>query len=275
MFFLPKFKIEFKRNCKIWFRQTKDNEESKMLVRITNCCHMGCNHCMVDATPDGEHMSLETFMDVIKFTKDHGDFFLMLSGGEPLDHPYFFEFANIAKKFLPFCLILSNGMFLNDEDLRERVLALNMMVQITNDPRYYPHTIPYVEHPCITYEDTLHIISPFGRAVLNKIPVTQQFPMCFNLRSASRALRSFADAILMLRNKFKMCNPSINVDGTISAGESPFCYKIGTVKFTDEELLENILTMKCNKCGLERNLSSTYKNAIGLSDENLQSTCGV
>ena len=32
-----------------------------MLIQITNRCHMGCKHCMQDASPKGKHMTDETF----------------------------------------------------------------------------------------------------------------------------------------------------------------------------------------------------------------------
>lgn len=36
-----------------------------MLIRITNRCMMGCNHCMVDATPEGEHMAFDTYLGAL------------------------------------------------------------------------------------------------------------------------------------------------------------------------------------------------------------------
>ncbi len=38
-----------------------------MLIQITNRCHMGCKHCMQDATPKGKHMNDETFEQVMDF----------------------------------------------------------------------------------------------------------------------------------------------------------------------------------------------------------------
>jgi hypothetical protein len=75
-------------------------------------------------------------------------------------------------------------------------------------------------------------------------------------------LRDFSEAILSLRMSGKMCTPSIDVHGNVLAGESRFCHKIGTVESSEEELLENLLTMECNKCGLEDNLQPMLKNVI-------------
>jgi len=86
---------------------------------------------------------------------------------------------------------------------------------------------------------------PLGRAKTNKIQGTRNSPMCFNLRSM-------------------MCTPYIETDGSILAGESKFCHKIGTIESSDEELVNCLKNMKCNYCGLEDNLPNMAKIAIGL-----------
>lgn len=54
--------------------------------------------------------------------------------------------------------------------------------------------------------------------------------------------------------------------GDVLAGESRFCWKIGTVKSTNEELTRAVMSMgSCNRCGLESGLGQEYKRAIGLS----------
>lgn len=42
-----------------------------MLVDLTYACNMGCTHCLSDCKPDGKHMSIDTFKDVLKFMVDH------------------------------------------------------------------------------------------------------------------------------------------------------------------------------------------------------------
>lgn len=235
-----------------------------MLVRITNRCRMGCSHCMVEAGPDGDHMSLETFKKVVDLIERHDLMLLMISGGEPLEHPQFFEMIKLARS-LPVKMILSNGMFLEDESLRDRVLALDLPVQITNDPRFYPRRVPIIQHPNVMYEDHIRTITALGRAVENDIPNTNRIaPMCFNLRSIVRQFRTFWPAVLQLRTMQKMCSPSINVDGSIVCGEAPSCFKIGTIESSDEELVQNLLSMDCNQCGMESQLEDRYRQAIGL-----------
>lgn len=237
-----------------------------MLIRITECCRMGCSHCMIDATPKGQHMSFEMFEKAIRFSET--DFLLIISGGEPLEHPNFFEFAQMIKKSKfnqKMVTILSNGMFLEDEELRERVLDLGFSIQITNDSRFYPRPIPNFSHPLICgIERKLRIVSPLGRAAKNHLSSGRHSPLCFNLRSVVRNFGNFRLGVLYLRSTGKFCTPSINVDGSISAGESNQCYRIGTVDSSDSELTNNLLSMQCNHCGLEDNLKHEYREAIGI-----------
>lgn len=53
---------------------------------------MGCSHCLENATPDGEHMSSETFKKVLNFMERINPTVVLITGGEPTDHPEFFEY---------------------------------------------------------------------------------------------------------------------------------------------------------------------------------------
>jgi len=233
-----------------------------MLVRITDCCRMGCTHCMVEAHPDGEHMAMENFAKSIDLAKRIDLPVLMISGGEPLEHPEFFEFAKLAKKNIKLVLLLTNGMFAEDEELTKRVLDLDLMIQITNDQRFYPKRVPKIIHPSVSYETHIRMITPLGRA--SEMLSTKQAPMCYNLRSVVRAKKNLQAGILLLRSLEKFCSPSINTDGSIVAGESSLCHKIGTVDSSDQELAEALMHMQCNRCGLEDKLSQPHREAIGL-----------
>jgi hypothetical protein len=210
-------------------------------------------------------MATETFAKVLPFVQRYPYEILMVSGGEPLEHPDFFEMMELAKT-LPFpqILILSNGMFLENEKLLQKVIDLGLPCQITNDPRYYPQRIKKIDHPLFMYEDHLRVFTKMGRGKDLDQESTRLAPMCFNLRSAGRSLRDFNTALFHLRQSAKFCTPSVNVDGSVVAGETPICYKIGDVESSDEELLEGLLQVSCNNCDLEDNLSPQYRDAIGL-----------
>jgi len=235
-----------------------------MLVRITNQCHMECSHCIVNATPDGEHMSMDTYKKVLDFTAQYDPTLLFLSGGEPTEHPNFLEFAYMAidyvrTKKIGFILCASNGMFLDDEKYAKEILKLGINLQITNDSEFYPKRIKFNDDPHLTYVNKLTVVTPLGRAAnLSRIS-TCQSPMCFNLRSIVSHLRDLGESLKYLRSRIKMCSPSINVDGTLVAGEAPSCHAIGTVQSTGEEITKNILNIQCGRCGLQKNLKGQLK----------------
>jgi|APSaa5957512622_1039677.scaffolds.fasta_scaffold78916_1 hypothetical protein len=236
-----------------------------MLIRITNKCTMGCSHCMVDATPEGEHMAFSTFLQCLTFACKIGSQMVFLTGGEPTLHPELVGMLGLIRDKGLQPLLTSNGLFLSEMTVKERddILGGVDSVQVTNDPRYYPRRVERPAHPKVYYEDTLRMMSPFGRAVTNGLECTRLAPMCFNLRSAVRQIGGLSESLLFLRGHGKFCTPAINVDGTIVAGEAPSCHPIGTVWDELETIAANIRTMTCAKCGLVDNLTPEQRGAIG------------
>ena len=220
---------------------------------------------MEDALPTGEHMSMETFHKAMSFIERtyKSVKIVMISGGEPTENPLLPEFLKHLDGWN--VVVLSNGLFLNDptkQELVNQILSNGVALQIYNDDRYYPIKVEPIKHPSIVYGDRINLMTPLGRALKNGLKSTRQSPMCFNLRSSARTLRSFSEAVMALRMSGKMCTPSISVNGDVIAGESRFCHKIGTVESSEEELLENLLSISCNKCRLEDGLPTALRNVI-------------
>lgn len=225
---------------------------------------MGCSHCMIESTPDGRHMDPDTYKESLEFTAKYDHTLVFLSGGEPTDHPHFMDFLHLAKWYMNkgkvlYVLVASNGMFLENESYTKDILKVGVPFQITNDPRFYPKRIKKVEHKLLTYEDTIRLLTPMGRATTNKLQTARQSPLCFNLRSVCRHYSSLKEALTHLRGAGKMCSPSINISGRIVAGESRNCFMIGTVRSSEEVILNNINNMQCGKCGLQENLTGVHK----------------
>ena len=239
-----------------------------MLVRITHKCTMGCTHCMVNATPEGEQMPFDTFLQCVKFALKIGAPMMFLTGGEPTQHPQLVAMLEAVKikGLLP--LLTSNGLFLSEMTLKEQddILSRVHSIQITNDPRFYPRRVKPPANPnskLFYYENNLRVISPFGRAVTNGLECTRLSPMCFNLRSAGRHFENLRHVLGFLWRENKFCTPAVNIDGTIVAGEAPSCHPIGTVWDELETIGANIRVMTCGKCGLVNNLTDEQKRAIG------------
>lgn len=239
-----------------------------MLLKITNVCHMGCIHCLDNCKPEGVYMSLEQIDKNIEFIKKLQSKVIIVSGGEPTEHPYFFEIVEQIKKHFNkrAILIASNGMFLFDEKKRYRIQKLDVSVQITNDKRYYPKEIPFIKHKNFIYETHIRTLKPQGRA--KTLCCTKTSPDCYNLRSlVIHNELNLKSAINLLELKGYFCKPVINANGTISIGESVECTTIGKLGDTIETLEKNIRAMRCNNCGLMNQLSSMHLDAIHMNNK--------
>lgn len=118
-----------------------------MLVKITNFCTAGCNHCMENSTPAGEHMTRETFRAALALTdRLEGDAWrqgiprrILISGGEATEHPDVEWFLETVISGGYDVILITNGMWLDDPPLRAKILRSEwkrLMVQVTNDPRF-------------------------------------------------------------------------------------------------------------------------------------------
>ncbi|MHC4834520.1 MAG: radical SAM protein [Planctomycetota bacterium] len=249
-----------------------------MLIRITNRCNQSCLHCGVDASgPDGAHMDRETFQAALALSTRLQVLVRLLSGGEPTLHPNFIDYVKAAKGLGGMVCIASNGYFLQNYQYTKAIYALcdkETHIQITTDKRYYregPTLSPLPVPEQVMLIDKVETIFPCRRVRENNLTPTRQSPHCFNLRSAMRhmhekglpAAQAFAAGIMFLeRQHARACTPSINVDGTVRAGEMDTCHGIGTVHDSLETLAGNLLDMNCNHCGLYEKLSNFHKAAV-------------
>lgn len=256
-----------------------------MLIKVTNQCDMGCSHCMEESTPkSGQHMSEETFQKALglSFKLEAKAWtaglprMILLSGGECTEHPQIVSFIETVYScnFRP--VLITNGAWLDNKELRESILRpewRDLMVQVTNDPRFYPRNVPHSDDPRVLRVPSLSLLIPLGRAarksrVFEQGVATRIAPSSFNFRSLTRHYGDVRDAIFYMRARAAAglsghCTPSITHEGDVVAGETRLCFKIGTVDSSSQELTEATIRMKCNACGLVDGLSSAHKEAIG------------
>lgn len=256
-----------------------------MLIKVTNFCSMGCSHCMENSTVAGEHMTRETFTKALDLSETLEVLAwlngcppqILLSGGECTEHP---EIVSLIEEVWDrnwMVTLITNGMWLGTE-LRDQILKHpkrkeNLFVQVTNDERFYPSKPPKVDDPRVAYVDKLTVFLPLGRGKPERakgVP-TRTAPSSFNFRSATIGLGDVRLAIAQLRfrawqGKSGHCAPSISSDGSLVAGETSFCMKIGDVNSTPEQITRAVVQMgSCNRCGLETDLPQAHKVAIGIA----------
>ena len=126
-----------------------------MLFQITNKCFMGCPHCMDDSRPNGGRMDCDTFSNALSFAKDNGEMHIVLSGGEPTEHPSLVEFCREINKTHVLFSIASNGMWLGDIRKEWEIEEISKMKnfvggQIYSNPKWYR----LHEDTCRRYEES-------------------------------------------------------------------------------------------------------------------------
>jgi hypothetical protein len=259
---------------------------------------------MEESTVAGQHMSSDVFADALGWAweVEHEAWsagvpkLILLSGGECSSHPQFAHFVHTVLTLGARAIIITNGMWLGDSELRSKILqpGADVIVQVTYDKRFYPgDPPPKIEDKRVVYVEELKHLIPLGRLNDRKTRreidsgmAIKKYPTSFNLRSTTRALGSFQKAVaaLRLRNALGMlngmpssnnCIPSVSWDGSVHAGETNNCYKIGDVYSTDEQLTKAVIDMQCNKCGLEHNLNREQKQAIGIQASETRSVAMI
>ena len=247
-----------------------------MLISITERCRMGCLHCLDDARADSDRfMSMEMFKSVLDFNFRY-DPTITITGGEPTEHPQFWEFMKLISEKMKdtnVCSIVSNGMNLSDSDI-SKVIELRksdgvFAWQISSIEPYYPIKINLDQQifklPEFVIENEIQVLEPVGRAKNHKDwNFNAKAPQCFNVRSMVRSTQNFPTTILLLRSKGRFCTPQIGYDGSIKLGESTLCPAVAHITDSEKNIVKKINNFRCEGCkGLLDKLPQNYRNAIG------------
>lgn len=247
-----------------------------MLISITEKCRMGCSHCMDDAKADNEDfMDEDTFRKAITFNFKY-DPSITITGGEPTEHPRFWEYMQILADCMDknnICSITTNGMNLSNDDI-DKIMELHKSKgtfawQVSSIPPYYPIKVNLTKRvfhsPGFCIADKLEKLEPRGRAANHKDwNFNCKAPQCFNLRSIIRSTNDFGLTIKMLRSSGKFCTPQISFDGCIKVGESTLCPAVAHISDSESEIVNKLCQFKCNGCReILSKLPVMYRNAIG------------
>lgn len=155
-----------------------------MLFCITNKCSMECPHCMSDCKPDGQFLEkkdITTFINFFNFMKFRS---LLISGGEPTEHPDFsWIVGTLAQKCKPLAMVIvSNGSFIDHKHRFDAVVELMrkypfLRLQITSIKGLYKNhdSIVRVEDfirglfsDRVSFEtERIAMMRPLGRATTN------------------------------------------------------------------------------------------------------------
>lgn len=249
-----------------------------MLIKITDRCSMGCNHCLSDCTPDLRDMDLGTFASAIafydKYCRDTCKP-IIISGGEPFESNIIMDILRYLIHFkyteIPI-IITTNGLWLTkDEQLvRNMESSLpNCSFQIVVDDRYYPEHInensPIFNYKNVTLCRDVMAIYPQGRALDNNLPYQTKASKCFNIRAITKQMKgsSLSEIFRVMTLNGKFCTPHIDIDGYIKLGESRLCPVCSSIHLPEERIIDDIINFQCHQCDfINDKLPSVYKQFV-------------
>ena len=214
-----------------------------MLIDLTYRCNMGCNHCMSDCKPNGTDMTPEILKDVLAFCKKNEVPNLIFSGGEMFENPHILELLKIIEKEwdkrFPLSFI-TNGRKLADtpdifeavQDMQKKYGKKKIMIQVTDDPRFYPQPLSEKQKYRLQKLD----------AVIEGVPGNG------NKCLYPQGVDSIRGIVNTLFRAGKVCTPSISPAGEIKLGESALCPSVASIYDTEQEIIEKIQRCRCQSC---------------------------
>lgn len=245
-----------------------------MLLDITNSCHMGCPHCLQCATPEPQHMALETVERAYEFALKAKVTCIGISGGEPTENP---DWSRIVRKFASGFLSVSfitNGAWLFDQTKTEEMISLlkefkNIGIQISSFRGLYKDhekTCEAVEmfkkmlkknglkHRLYFENDikVLHMLS-LGRAkehdeyLQQSAADTANTTSCFSSAFAALQCQKLSDVIDALEHRGKACHPLVDWKGNLHWSESWLCPSFANIHEPYKDIERKALAW--NPCG--------------------------
>lgn len=233
-----------------------------MLLRLTNRCNENCKHCMISATPNGDHMTIETLENAMRLIAHYDPISLVITGGDPFLmedlHKYLLVIMKYIQRRKTKVILESNGWWIDNPRMVEKVRGILAMpkvfgLQISTDKRFYPNyertmknkakfealskKITFV-HDMFDPETGVGHLHYQGRAqeFMTEEDI-KHLPSCCNLLSWAKNYdripyvksQGAKRIIECLEYRGKFCTPAIDVDGSIRVGESSKCQSIFNV----------------------------------------------
>lgn len=248
-----------------------------MLIQITNRCHMGCYHCMQNSTPSGEHMTEETFQQVVEFCRQAQPLVVSVTGGEPTEHPLWKVMARtlLSLPSVKILAFLTNGAWIEDTKTRITMAHLirdhkrRVKVQVYSHPEYYRDHEWTVSHErqfrsigCIPDFTSPIFMQDLGRARVNcqeEVRESDHVPSCINSHLLAVQARDLPHFLTMAAQAAKFCRPLIDPDGNIHMSESWLCPAVAHVSDGAAEAFRKMKASRpCKGCQLYSKFARKY-----------------
>ncbi len=253
-----------------------------MLLQITNRCHEGCRHCLQNSLPDGPMMTEKTFRRAIEFGRFLKNPIYVLTGGEPTEHPQFFEFCKMLDSLIgneARFTITSNGMWYPEQkEMVEKLSRLKSYagMQVYSNPKWYKDYDFIMAHKAeiesidkvMVSNETIYM-EDLGRACQDKeaqaeVAKNPYFMSCINGHMLFKQISTLHRMKGMLAQG-TFCKPMVDYKGEVHLSESHLCPSFGNVN-TDlfMDIFNQLRNAKpCLKCaGGKRFIQSTRPDII-------------
>ncbi len=217
-----------------------------MLIQITNRCQEGCRHCLQNALPDGPHMTEATFRRAIEFGRFLKNPLYVISGGEPTEHPQFFEFCKMLDRLIgkeAHFSITSNGMWYPEQ--KEMVEKLSRFksyagMQVYSNPKWYKDYDFIIAHKAdfeaidkVTVSNETIYMQDLGRARYDEeaqaeVAKNPYLMSCVNGHLLFKQMQTLHRMKGMLAQG-TFCKPLVDYKGDVHLSESCLCPSFGNV----------------------------------------------
>lgn len=256
-----------------------------MLIQITNRCYMNCPHCMQNSNPRGQHMTEETFAQVLDFCREAQPMVVSVTGGEPTEHPQWLSMTRdlMRLKSVKILSILTNGAWIEDSKTRIAMAKLvregkgTVKVLVYSHPKYYrdykwtvSHEAQFRSIGCLPDFTDPIFMQDLGRARKNcqeETAESDHVPSCINSHLIAVQARSLTHFLSMAAQAGKFCRPLIDPDGNIHMSESHLCPSVAHVNDGVAEAFRKMRQSRpCKGCRLYANFVQLHPREMKLLD---------
>lgn len=245
-----------------------------MMIQVTNRCQMLCPHCLDDSRPCGEDCGMitaDTFDKACKFAADASVWQVLISGGEPTEHPNLAELCKIAANHGLNFTICTNGMWMGDAKAEWRMEKIAKMkaclyIQLYTNPRWYRlHDKTIAEWKkqesrwrsmsMTLVTDEIRSMQALGRAkhcneAMEEVRKSKYHNACLVPSLMAHQCSDIKQFSFMMNTQGHFCTPLVDWQGNLHMSESWLCPHIGSVLTdTTEQLWEKMRQFRpCGGC---------------------------
>lgn len=236
-----------------------------------------CPHCMQESSPTGQHMTDETFEQVLGFCRQAKPMLVSITGGEPTEHPNWYTYAKklLALPSVKVVAVVTNGAWIEDNKQRIAMAKLirqgngRVKVQVYSNPKYYPNHEWTVSHEaqfrsigCLPDFTDPIFMQDLGRARHNceeEVKESTCVPSCINSHLIAIQAWNITHFLSMCAQAGKFCRPLIDPDGNIHMSESWRCQSVAHVSDGANVAFEKMQKSRpCKGCRLYRNFEELH-----------------